>query len=95
MSIWASVDIGSAKEVDVLLNETDASNYRGEGAPDAWVDVATARSWHQLIRFSITATAEGRGDVAEVLIAPAAARLLAARLIKAADFNEQSPRASA
>lgn len=81
MSIWGSIGDG---EVAALENSGDAANYRGEGEPDIVVDVATATSWHKLIRLALISDGEGTVDE-ECLLTSAAARQVAGWLVTAAD----------
>jgi hypothetical protein len=81
MSIWSSIGRGDP-DVMAIENDGDAVNYRGEGTPDVHVDLATARSWHELIRLQVWRDDEPRLDV-EVLLPPDAARLLRDQLTEA------------
>lgn len=85
MSIWSSVGSGEGL-VRIVMDESDAAWYRGEAETGGAFDVAT--TWHRLIRLSLWAD-EGPRE-AEVLIDPDNARLLATRLLLAADLAENA-----
>jgi hypothetical protein len=79
VSIWASE---AGPDVPAMTNSSDAANYRGEWEPNRIIDVATARSWHDLIRVAWWNEDGLGGD--ELLLTPNAARELAAKLLAAA-----------
>lgn len=72
MSIWSSV---RGDDIKALNNDTEASNYRGEGEPNLTLDVAT--TWHELMSLRIFEL-----DV-DVLLSVDAAEALRDRIDKA------------
>ncbi len=77
MSIWASID---GPGVVALDGHTEAANYRAEGDPSIFIDVATT-GLHNHVRLALW-KAGGPLDVC-ALLAPDAARALRDRLTKA------------
>jgi hypothetical protein len=70
MSIWISI----GEPVRALNGHQDAANYRAEGEPTAYVDVAIAEGYHDHIRLSIWDDTEHREM--EAVLSPDAAREL-------------------
>lgn len=94
MSIWSSVDPGRALDDVRAINYVTVENgLRGEGEETAWVDIAFNMSHHPLLRLLIHD--DPTDEEMCVLLTPARARLLARRLLVAAeesDRNHKAPR---
>jgi len=86
MSIWSSV---RGEDITALNNDSHAAYYRGEAVETIYLDVATARSWHNRIRLAIWDEGDRKGVDETILLSPIAARALAAKLSEAA--NHVSP----
>jgi hypothetical protein len=72
---------GGVPDVRALNGHSDAANYRGEGEPDITIDVATAPSYHDLIRLAVF---DDRNRIDECpLLDPDAATALATKLMDA------------
>ena len=78
MSIWVSI----GEPVHALNGRTDDANYRAEGEPTAYVEVAIAEGYHDHVRLSVWDDADAQQMT--VLLSPAAAREVCRMLAAAA-----------
>lgn len=53
MSIWSSIGVDDIYAIN--LDDDDTDQYHGTGHANVFVDVATARPWHDRIRLSFDA----------------------------------------
>ncbi len=89
MSIWHSVDAhGSKDEVRAINDITKVNDLRGEGQETAWLDVAFNMSYHPLLRLLVHD--DPTNEEMCVLLTPARARLLARRLLAAAEESDRN-----
>ena len=82
MSIWVS----AGEPVRALNGHTDDANYRAEGEPTTYVDVAIADGYHDHIRLAVWDDTEQREM--EAILSPAA--VLELRALLAAAIGEPS-----
>jgi hypothetical protein len=89
MSIWTSVGAHREKdEVRAINDMTMDNDLRGEGEETAWVDVAFNMSYHPLLRLLVHDDPTDQEMC--VLLTPPRARLLARRLLVAAEESDRN-----